>query len=467
VSPRQRTCCLPSPFIRQTWPLMPVILYLISVASSAASDPELPSTEVIVLSPAHSLRRITTTVGKSHASPTSWRNSVENLVAPLVDIPDGWKSPVQQTFTTPGESLGLWFRDDPATQPGTKGVPMPVAPSIQARFLMNGPLAGFSRANGSVGPWSALLLLDCYPRRIPEFTVHLTAFDGQSLDLKLLRVRNPSPRPDAGWRSTPLPARVGDSDSALILHDLTVTATPRARPNGERWVRVQTRASWSAANTSNVPRIVAARLRDPGGNQLPLYPSQTPPHERTHSLSSSGSLFFDEPVWQLELLTPDHSVSTTSPDILPAGPIGIHNQSTPDADSAPQTVPLLREVRSSRSSAAVSGIAVRSTSAQSLPGLILHFGVESIPPDQFLELTSVTDDLDRSWSLASPFVTIDAHSQYQIPLVPPPPEAVLPKHFRIIFTVRPTRTHILRITPRFLGPDLLPTDLSFPFRPSP
>jgi hypothetical protein len=148
---------------------------------------------------------------------------VENLVAPLVDIPDGWRSPVQQTFTTPSESLGLWFRDDPATQPGTKGVPMPVAPAIQARFSTEGPSAGFSRANGSVGPWSAVLLLDFYPRRIPEFTVQLTAFSGQSRNLNLLRVRNPSPRPDTGWRATPLPARIGDPDSALILHELAVT----------------------------------------------------------------------------------------------------------------------------------------------------------------------------------------------------------------------------------------------------
>jgi hypothetical protein len=452
---------------RRKLPLALVILSLVSMASSAAADLEPPSTEVIVLSPGHSLRRITTTVGKSHASPTSWRNSVENLVAPLVDIPDGWKSPVQQTFTTPSESLGLWFRDDPATQPGTKGVPMPVAPAIQARFSTEGPSAGFSRANGSVGPWSAVLLLDFYPRRIPEFTVQLTAFNGQSRNLNLLRVRNPSPRPDTGWRATPLPARIGDPDSALILHELAVTATPRTRTNGQRWIRVQTQASWSAANTSNVPRIVAARLRDPGGNRLPLYPGQKSPHERTHSLFGSGSLFFDEPVWQLELLTADHAVSNKSPDILPAGPIGIHNHSITDADSTPTAVPLIREARSSRSSAAVTGIAVRNTPTQTQPGLVLHFGIESLPPAHFLELTSVIDDLDHSWSLASPFVTMDAPSLHRIPLIPPTPQTRSPKHFRMIFTIHPTRTHTVRVTPRFLGPDLHPDDLAFPFRPMP
>ncbi len=468
MSRRKRTRRLPIPFLLSSCrPLLLWVLYLLNVEPSNAADLESPATEVIVLSPSHSLRRITSTAGKSHASPTTWRSSVESLVSPLLDIPDSWKSPVQQTFTTPCESLGLWFRDDPAIQPGTKGVPMPVAPAIQARFSMDGPLAGVSRANGSVGPWSALLLLDFYPRRVPEFTVQLTSFNGQSRTLNLLRVQNPSPLSDAGWQAAPLPARVGDPDSALIIHDLTVTATPRTRSNGQRWVQVQTQASWSAANTSNIPRIVAARLSDPGGNKLPLNPGQTPPQERTHSFFGSGSLFFDEPVWQLELLTPDHSASAATPEILPAGPIGIQSQGPIDADSTAQAIPLFREARSTKSSAAVTGIAIRSTHTQTPPSFVLHFVVESIPQDHFLQLTSITDDLDQSWSLTTPIQAIYAPRLHQVALVPPTPHTKPPKYFRMIFTVHPTRAHILRISPRFLGPDLKRNDLVFPFRPRP
>jgi hypothetical protein len=390
---------------------------------------------------------------------------VEEALNAAIDIPQSWKSPVRQTFTTRDESLGLWFRDDPATQPGTKGIPMPVAPDFLATIGTVDHVAGQGRSNPSPGPWSSLLLLEFYPRRTLEFVVDLSVPGTNPRTRAPLKVRNPSPRPDAGWRAEPFPVRIGEADSPVQLHDLRVTGSARTRTNGDRFARVQTEVDWSFVDPNATRRLVAAQLRDPGGNRLALRPSVTPTHSSTNSLCAFGSLFFDEPVWQLDLFSTDAATNAPTAEIVTVGPVDIFG--LPILRGTPIGQPIRSaEARAIRTGGRIE-ISVQTQWSGGRGQHELSFSLEGMLPGHWAELTSVTDDLGRPWSPAFPIGILDAqqptHASTLLtgPDSPNPP----PRRFTATFTFRPTQSHSVRVTPRFIPGNLSPTDLAWPLRP--
>ena len=450
----------------QAW-LHPRALGLLVLFGGAArsADELAPSTGVIVLSREHSLRLITTTTGRTHESPSSWRNSVEQALNTVIDIPQGWKSPARQTFPTQDESLGLWFRDDPATQPGTKGVPMPVAPVFFATLGTLDHLAGRARSNPSAGPWSSLLLLELYPRRTPEFVVNLFYSAGIHRRTARLNVQNPSPRPDAGWRAESFPVRIADAGFPIQLHDLRVTGSARTGADGGRWIRLETQADWSFVGSNATRRLVAAQLRDPGGNRLDLDPLITTNPSSTNSLGAFGSLFFDEPVWQLDLTSTDPVANSPTAEIVAFGPVDILG--LPSTNENP-----LRQANTSAEGRAIRAggqvaVSVQVISAGDRKEHQLAFSLEGMNPGFWAELTAVSDDLGRTWAPAQPFGTVRSlpSTYFHRMLVPHGSSTPPPRRFTVTFTFRPARTHSVRVIPRFVPGNLDPKDLEWPLRP--
>ena len=338
-------------------------------------------------------RWVATSFGTNHSTRSPTFSAIQDFAADHIRpahwhlLPERWR-PGASLQTVPSR-LVVFLSSRQSPNPRRHPLVVATFPNSNHRV---GELQELATLSGLfAGLHYSALVVDLFPRRARELTLEL--HDGYELDGErhLLRgIPNPMRVTRPSWIPDTLPSRQTHDGVTVTLSDLYACDVPamdsiRRRPYRIPDRRTQVVAVAEDARHRAIP-VVSQRLSDPGGNVL-FQPVGQPASESPSFFN--GSLFDDEPSWQLDL-------ETELPESLdPAHPLDerfvlrdLMDNSTTNPEGAPQSIPISRRFPELR----VVRLSVDTGIQPKISVLLDHR-----PRDARVMVAEVRDETGRAW----------------------------------------------------------------------